>query len=185
MRTFWMICVLLSSLCSLCEAQPKMRDVFLQMPDSLLPYLTENNRLDFIDFIDSGMKAVVNNELGGKSEMLSLTDESLVLQVSPAMKVKMQMMPVSQPVDSCSQVICMITTCGVSAPESRIDIFSVHWTPVNVSAHLTLPHEPYVADFVEIPSKGLKLQQSIALDYPATEEQEKGVSLLKNVEWKQ
>ena len=28
-----------------CVAQQKMRDVFLRMPDGLLPYLTENNRL--------------------------------------------------------------------------------------------------------------------------------------------
>ena len=64
-----------------CAAQQKMRDVFLRMPDGLLPYLTENNRLDFIDFMDSGMKAVVNNELGGKSEMLSLRRYCRVLSV--------------------------------------------------------------------------------------------------------
>ena len=46
-----------------CQAQPKMREVFQRMPAMMLPYLTENNKLDFIDFIDSGMKAEVRNEL--------------------------------------------------------------------------------------------------------------------------
>ena len=51
-----------------CQAQPKRREVFQRMPATMLPYLTENNKLDFIDFIDSGMKAEIRNELGGKSE---------------------------------------------------------------------------------------------------------------------
>ena len=46
-------------------SQTTMRDVFRQMPDSIVPYLTENNRLDFIDFIDSNMKAEVTNAFGG------------------------------------------------------------------------------------------------------------------------
>ena len=52
-----------------------MRDVFKQMPDSLIPYLSSNNRLDFIDFIDSKMDAEVANSLGGKSRMQKLTDK--------------------------------------------------------------------------------------------------------------
>ena len=35
----------------------EIRDVFKQMPDSLMPYLSQNNRLDFIDFLDANMKA--------------------------------------------------------------------------------------------------------------------------------
>ena len=29
-----------------------LRDVFRQMPDSLMPTLTQNNRLDFLDFLE-------------------------------------------------------------------------------------------------------------------------------------
>ena len=32
------------------QAQLTMRDVFLQMPDSLLPYLSQSNRLDLLDY---------------------------------------------------------------------------------------------------------------------------------------
>ena len=32
-------------------AQPMMRDVFAAMPDSVLPLVTKNNRLDCIDFM--------------------------------------------------------------------------------------------------------------------------------------
>ena len=175
---------MLSSLCLTVGAQTKMRDVFLQMPDSILPYLTQNSRLDFIDFMDSGMKAVVNNELGGRSEMLSLTDDAVVLKVSPAMQVSMRLMPVAEVVDSCSQVVCMVKTFGEDTLESHIDIYSVRWNRVEVSAHLDLPQEPYVADFMEDPSKGLSLRQVLVLDPIANEEQKKELPWLKNIEWK-
>lgn len=174
----------MSSLLSLCEAQTKMRDVFLQMPDSLYPYLTANSKLDFIDFLDSKMKAGVTNELGGKSEMLELTDTTLLLQASPAMLVQMQLMPVSAPVDSSSQVVCVITTYGVDAPESRIAVYSVRWHELDVADHLALPEPPYVASFAPLPKMTVCLKQSTALDPIANETQKQDTAWLKNVEWK-
>lgn len=169
-----------------CDAQQKIRDVFLQMPDSLLPYLTENNRLDFFDFMDSNMKAEVHNELGGKSEMLSLTDESLTLQLSHSLKVVMRLVPVVEAVDSCQQVVCMITTYGTDAPESKIEAYSVKWNPVDVSDHLSLPEGPYTAEFKKAPypSVGLSLRKVNALDPIAFEEQKEELPWLKYIEWK-
>lgn len=169
-----------------CLAQQKIRDVFLQMPDSLLPYLTENNRLDFLDFMDSNMKAEVHNELGGKSEMLSLTDELLALQLSHSLKVVMRLVPVVEAVDSCQQVVCMITTYGTDAPESKIDVYSVKWNPIDVSSHLSLPNGPYTAEFKEAtyPYVGLTLRKVNALDPIAFEEQKEELPWLKYIEWK-
>ena len=160
MKSFLIVCFLMSSLLSPCEAQTKMRDVFLQMPDSLLPYLTANNRLDFIDFLDSGMKAGV------------------------AKLVQMQLMPVSNPVDSCNQVVCVITTYGKDAPESRIAVYSVRWRRIDVASHLALPQQPYVASFAPLPQMAVCLKQSTALDPIANETQKKDVPWLKNIEWK-
>ena len=77
-----------------------LRDVFRQMPDSLMPTLTQNNRLDFLDFLDAGMKAEVKNRLGGTSVMMTLTADSLSLQVSPALRVDMLLLPLAEPIDS-------------------------------------------------------------------------------------
>lgn len=177
-----MMCALSALLLSPCEAQQKMRDVFLQMPDSVLPYLTEHNKLDFIDFIDSNMKAVVTNELDGKSEMLSLDDERLALQVSPATHVAMQLMPVNTPVDSCQQVVCVITTYGKDAPESKVEVYSLKWHLLNVADYLVLPSPPYVAEFMP-DSTGLVLKESNALYAIANDEEDKVEPWLKNIEW--
>ena len=45
---------------------------FTNMPDSICPLLTAVNRADFIDFLESKMKAEVTNRLGGKSEMTQI-----------------------------------------------------------------------------------------------------------------
>lgn len=71
-------CVLLSV-----QAQT-VRDVFKSMPDSLAPYLSTNNRLDMIDFMDAGMKAVVSNQLGGDTQMTFLSDDSLSVKMNEA-----------------------------------------------------------------------------------------------------
>ena len=60
----------------------KMRDCFVNMPDSVLTLLTKNNRLDCVDFIDSKMRAVVRNEFEGKSELLMLTDSYLKMHIT-------------------------------------------------------------------------------------------------------
>jgi len=65
------------------------RDYFKQMPDSLMPYLTTNNRLDMIDFMEAGMKSVVTNRLDGETEMLYLSDDSLSVKMSKALLVEM------------------------------------------------------------------------------------------------
>ena len=103
--SFWLL-----ALSSASAQDMKMRDVFRQMPDSLMPYLTHNNRLDFIDFLDSNMKAEVKNLLGGTSEMTSLADDSLSIRMSETSKLDLLLLPLQQPVDSMTQVVVMIET---------------------------------------------------------------------------
>ena len=87
-----------------------IRDVFKQMPDSLMPYLSQNNRLDFIDFLDANMKAEVKNRLGGTSEMLGLSSDSLSIRMSSSLRTDLFLMPLSTPVDSVSDVVVMVET---------------------------------------------------------------------------
>ena len=88
MKVFFIILSLLLTCAA--EAQVKMRDVIKQMPDTLVPYLNLNARLDFIDFKDSGMKAEVSNELGGKSQLTELTDDYASFTLNAASQVQLR-----------------------------------------------------------------------------------------------
>ena len=93
---------------SVCSAQEQtLRDVFRQTPDSLMPSLSVNNRLDFIDFMDSNMKAVVRNQLGGTSEMTALTDNSLSIRMSDALRIDILLLTLDEPVDTIKQVVVL------------------------------------------------------------------------------
>ena len=109
-----------------------MKDVFSAMPDSVLPTLTRNNRLDMIDFVSSGMKAVVNDVFNEKSTLDTLTADYLHITRSEAVKVEMKLLPSSrQLVDSAEQVVCMVMTYGTKPIESKVQLFTSKWTPLS------------------------------------------------------
>ena len=64
-------------------AQPMMRDVFAAMPDSVLPLVTKNNRLDCIDFIENNMEARVRNRMGEYVALEALTSTYARFRTSP------------------------------------------------------------------------------------------------------
>ena len=126
----WMMAMLFATITGQASAQElKMRDVFKQMPDSIMPYLSQNNRLDFIDFLDSGMAAVVRNELGGSSEMTTLADDSLTIEMSEALTTDLLLLPLAEPQDSMTQVVVMVETFLVDSiyGESHISYFTPAW----------------------------------------------------------
>ena len=107
----------------------KIRDIFKQMPDSLMPYLTQNNKLDFLDFLDSNMKAEVKNRLGGTSEMTGLSADSLSIKMSSSLRTDLFMMPLSAPVDSVSSAVVMVETFLTDSihGQSRVSYFTPEW----------------------------------------------------------
>lgn len=107
-------------------------DIFRVMPDSLLPTLSENNRLDMIDFMASGMKAEVTNRLGGSSEMTALTNDSLCLRVSKAQTITFLLLTPLELVDSCRQIVCLIRTYGLneSSFNTTVDYYTPQWEKI-------------------------------------------------------
>lgn len=111
-------------------AQDKsMAELFKMMPDSILPYLSENNRLDMVDFMEAHMKAEVTNLLEGKSEMKALTADSLSIRMSESLKVDMKVVKLNEPIDSCKQVICLTKTYQIkeNQTESVMVTYSSVW----------------------------------------------------------
>jgi len=129
----WLLATLVAIITGQASAQDlKMSDVFKQMPDSLMPYLTTNNRLDFVDFMESHMKAEVTNIVGGVSEMTALSDDSLSIRMSEALRVDMLLLTLDEPLDSIRQVVVMAETFLVDSiyGETVCHTFSTNWLPL-------------------------------------------------------
>lgn len=83
----------LFSLASL-QAQ-EAKTLFVNIPDSLTPLLTKVNREDCIDFLESKMKAQVENRFGKKSEMTELGTDYVRMQMSPQTSWQMKVLALS------------------------------------------------------------------------------------------
>ena len=83
---------------------------FKNMPDSICPLLSAVNRADFIDFLESKMKAEVTNSFGGKSEMTELSPDYIHVKMTPQSSWQMKLLPTN---DS-TKVICVVRQTGRS-----------------------------------------------------------------------
>lgn len=131
-RLLFLFLTILSATVIMASDSLNVRKLFAEMPDSVIPYLTKNNRLDLIDFMDSNMKAEVANSTGGTSEMTALTDDSLSIRMSDALRVDMLLLNLDEPVDSIRQVIVFVETFLADSiyGESVCKTYSVDWQPV-------------------------------------------------------
>lgn len=123
----FLLCVAVSGM-----AQQKIRTVFVNMPDSVVPILTKVNRADCIDFLDCNMKAEVRNRMGGYSEMTGLTDDWLTMKLTSQSSLEMKLLPLS---DSLQLVAMIHTVCG-KACDSRIQFYSTAWEPLPTEKYL-------------------------------------------------
>jgi hypothetical protein len=162
--------------------EASMREAFKQMPDTLIPYLTANNRLDFIDFIDSKMNAEVANTLGGKSRMLQLTDRYAALSLNEASSIAMRLLPVAEPVDSACQIICLVRTYGKDVQESTVSFYSMKWRPLQASDYLP-PIDDMVVATLNDETTTMTLTPVCKLDAPANEEQKEITKPSTNLKW--
>ncbi|MEQ3054154.1 DUF3256 family protein [Bacteroides finegoldii] len=120
------------------------KTVFVNMPDSLSPLLTKVNREDCIDFLESKMRAQVENRFGKKSEMTDLSKDYIRMQMSPQTTWQMKLLALN----ATTNIICTISTACAPACDSRIHFYTTDWQPLAASQFVTLP---ILNDFLNTP----------------------------------
>lgn len=180
MRRICLLCICM--MCLLCISggarNRAIKDVFIYMPDSLMPMIGENARKDLVDFVEYKMKAVVDNEWGGRTTLSSLSANCLTLQEDAQGSVVTQMALLTKGADT---LICMVRTLNVPRPDSEIHFYTTDWKPLNADKFFSLPkvkdftlaQTPYTAEgspeYMQIAMQEqaagpLKLQVSLRLD---------------------
>lgn len=112
-----------------------LKTLFIEMPDSLLPTLTRSERMDFIDYLESGMRARVRNKLDGESEMILFEENRLVVRTSGAGRFEMVLFPKKRG----GSLICIIRTVTARYNDSRLSFYTEDWDPVPVGNLIELP----------------------------------------------
>ena len=112
------------------------KQYFVSMPDTILPLLTEINRADCIDFLESNMRAIVTNRLDGKSEMTTLTDNYIEIKLSEQSSWQMKVLALN---DS-TQVLCTVFTACAPACDSHIKFYTTQWESLSLADYIqTMP----------------------------------------------
>lgn len=105
--------------------RPTLVELFKAMPDSVLPILTQNNRLDMIDFMEAGMKAEVTNLLDGQSVMTALSADSLSIRLDSVLQIDMR----TETVSDSTILIKVRRTYRTSKKEEEqvTDVYDAKW----------------------------------------------------------
>lgn len=120
------------------------KECFKAIPDSLTPLLTQVNRADFIDFLESDMRAEVTNRFNRKSEMTRLTEDYIRIQMTERSSWQMKVLPLNDSVN----VVCTVATVQGPVADSDILFYTTDWKPLPADSFL---QEPDANDFVEVP----------------------------------
>ena len=124
------------------EAQ-NMKEIFKTVPDSILPTLTQNDRLDLIDLKEHNMDNEVNNQLKGKSRMTILTDHLVKVQLSQLSEVQICKLNAGTDLArmaSGEYILCLIHSVKSNAWDSNIRFYTPDWKMLgNQQTLLTLP----------------------------------------------
>lgn len=108
---------------SLSVSAKSMREVWISMPDSIIPYLDKNLRMELIDFIDMKVKAEVKNKLDENTVIDVFTDNYVSIRLNGSSQMQIKLLP-SKVGDS---LLCMVRTFNGPEQESEIEFYSQGW----------------------------------------------------------
>ena len=78
-KIFTVLCALVVALAVQAKS---LRELWVSMPDSLVPVLTQNMRVEFAELQDMKVKAEVTTSLGDTSVMDTLTNDFMQIRLS-------------------------------------------------------------------------------------------------------
>lgn len=111
-----------------------MSSLFVEAPDSVFPLLDKSLRADCIDFLDAGMKYAITNKLDGKSTLLELTADYMLLESTPVSTVQLKKLPMDE-----DFVICVVNTSVAESADSRVAFFSSSWERLPANRFFSAP----------------------------------------------
>lgn len=159
MRRILSIITLLMALMPSTSSARTIADLFATEPGVVFPLLTRTNRLDMVDYYNSGQMVAVPNNLAGESRLLELDSTYLKVQTSGSRVVEMLIRQVGK-----DTVITVIETVMTPVPDSRLSQWNVHWQRYTSEKLFAMPG---IDDFiVKKMSQELRADLQAAMAFP-------------------
>ena len=96
-----------------------MREIWINMPDSIIPYINKSQRTELADYVNMSMKAEVQNKLSDTTRIEKLTDNYILVHLNNVSRLEIKLLDNSH--------IAMVQTWNAPVAESKLSLFSKNW----------------------------------------------------------
>lgn len=125
-KIFTVLCALVVALAVQAKS---LRELWVSMPDSLVPVLTQNMRVEFTELQDMKVKAEVTTSLGDTSVMDTLTNDFMQIRLSRVCTLQLKKLPQT----GGDSIICMVRTLAAPEKESEVMFFDQQWQQLEMT----------------------------------------------------
>ena len=125
-----LLILFLTSLLMMPLSAKSVREMWLSMPDSIIPYLNNNQRIELLDFINLNVKSEVSNLLGDSTVLDTLLIDYLHLTANASTKIELKMLPFAD----ADSILCMIKTINGPELESTVEFYDKDWNKLSSEA---------------------------------------------------
>ena len=117
-KTLIIICFLT---CWLCVSAQSLREVWIEMPDSILPYLSKSQRTELADYVEMKAEPVVLNVFGDSVRIERMTNNYLLVKASEVTLLEIKLLD--------NNTLALVQTWKAPAAESKLSLFDLQWQP--------------------------------------------------------
>ena len=117
-KTFIIICFLT---CWLCVSAQSLREVWIEMPDSILPYLSKSQRTELADYVEMKAEPVVLDVFGDSVRIERMTNNYLLVKASEVTLLEIKLLD--------NNTLALVQTWMAPAAESKLSLFNLQWQP--------------------------------------------------------
>ena len=117
-KTLIIICFLT---CWLCVSAQSLREVWIEMPDSILPYLSKSQRTELADYVEMKAEPVVLNVFGDSVRIERMTNNYLLVKASEVTLLEIKFLD--------NNTLALVQTWKAPAAESKLSLFDLQWQP--------------------------------------------------------
>lgn len=117
-KTLIIICFLT---CWLCVSAQSLREVWIEMPDSILPYLSKSQRTELADYVEMKAEPVVLSTFGDSVRIERMTNNYLLLKANEATRLEIKLLD--------NNTLALVQTWMAPAAESKLSLFNLQWQP--------------------------------------------------------
>ena len=132
--------------CCLGVSAQSLREVWIEMPDSILPYLSKSQRTELADYVEMKAEPAVLSTFGDSVRIERMTNNYLLLKANEATRLEIKLLD--------NNTLALVQTWMAPAAESKLSLFNLQWQPkeavVAYKANIIKPDSMSDEDFSDL-----------------------------------